>query len=125
MKIKLNITEDIIKLIPFFNLQENDNKICIDKSHMYLLGEHLMDDLGLILGKDKLADKASREDPDGKVFPQEIEEYMLGVHRYIVENLHLIESLIHQYVIMGGIKPGVYECNAKDMIWYRLKDKDE
>ena len=125
MKFKLTITEDIIKLIPFFYLQENDGKMYIDKSHMYLLGEHLLDDLGIILGKDDLADKASREDPDGKIFPQEIEEYMLSVHKYIVDNLHLIESLIHQYVIMGGISPGTYECNAKDMIWYRTPKKDE
>lgn len=119
MKYKLNITDDIIKLIPFFNLQNDENEIRIDKHHLYLLGEHLLDDLGIILGKDELADKTSREDPDGKIFPKDVEDYMLSVHQYIVDNLHLIETLIHQYIIMGGIKPGIYECNAKDMIWYR------
>lgn len=118
MKFKLEITEDVLKLIPFFFLQETKDGIEVKKNHMYMLGDHLLDDLALILGYDEYADKASRTDFNGKIFPKEIEEKMLKTHQYIVDNLTHIESLIHQYVVMGGIKEGIYECNAKDNIWF-------
>ena len=93
---RITLTKEHLKLIPFFYEQEEgDNKIVFDKTHLYNLGSHLLEDLAMILGYNDSAIKGTEEDPDGKAFPDEIEAHMLEVHNYIVNNFFYIESLIH------------------------------
>lgn len=105
-------------MIPFFFLQENDdNTVSVDKRHMFNIGAHLLDDMAMVLG---LVDKAidgTENDPDGRAYPDDVEEYMLGIHKYIVNNLYYIETLIHQMSPIGGLTPGEYECETKSIIW--------
>ena len=134
MIIKLNLTEDHIKLIPLLFIKDESvrevsmvepenapiHACCrIDKDHMYCLGSHLLEDISMALG---LRDKAiadTKESADGLAFPDDVEEYMLGIHKYLVDNLYNLETLIHQFVIKGGIKPGVYKAQDNDLIWSR------
>jgi hypothetical protein len=137
MILKLNLTEDHLKLIPLFfikdekvnelpDLYNKDNEkpivrdCCrIDKDHMYCLGSHLLEDISIALGLRDKAIEATKESADGLAFPDDVEKYMLDVHNYIVDNLYNIETLIHQFVIKGGITPGVYKTKDCEMIWER------
>lgn len=71
---RITLTKEHLKLIPFFYEQEEgDNKIVFDKTHLYNLGSHLLEDLAMILGYNDSVIKGTEEDPDGKAFPDEIE----------------------------------------------------
>lgn len=115
----LNITEDILKLIPLFFIQndDNDENIFIDKKHLLNIGSHLLEDIAFAIGKIDECIPTSIDDSDGRAFPKELEDYMLGLYQYIVDNFYEIETLIHQYVVKGGIAVGIYKCKDKDFIW--------
>lgn len=118
MTIKLTLTDEHIKLIPFFFIQnEGDDRLVIDKRHLLSLGAHLLDDMAAILGYTEKAIEHTEDDPDGRAYPDDIEEHLLSIHKYITENLFYIESLIHQMCICGGISEGTYVCKAKELIW--------
>lgn len=117
----IKLTKEHLKLIPFFfEQEEGDNKIVYDKTHLYSLGNHLEEDLADILGYHDSYIKGTEEDPDGKAFPDDIEKHMLEVHNYIVDNFYYIESLIHFYVIRGGLTEGEYKCKENDLIWEKV-----
>lgn len=118
MIIKINITEDILKLIPIIFLQEEgDNKIVIDKTHMFSIGFSLMEDMAMALGIYDRAIKGTEEDPEGKAFSEEDTNYMLELHKYIVDNLYYIETIIHQFVTKGGISVGMYKAKDNELIF--------
>ena len=120
MIINVKITEDILKLIPIIFLQEEgDNKIVIDKTHMFSIGFSLMEDMAMALGIYDRAIKGTEDDPEGKAFSEEDTEYMLKLHQYIVDNLYYIETLIHQFVTKGGLEVGTYRCKDNEVIWTR------
>ena len=80
----------------------------------------LLDDVSLVLG---LRDKAipnTQYSADGIAFPTDLEEYMFDVYNYVCNNIYAIETLIHQFVVNGGLTEGVYECDSQDMIWSKL-----
>ncbi len=122
MIIRLNLTEEHLKLIPVFFIQENDDEksISVDKEHMYCIGSHLVEDLAMALGYGDKFISGTEEDADGKAFPDDIEAHLLEVHQYIVDNLYYIETLIHQFVTKGGITPGTYKARDNDLIWERV-----
>lgn len=118
---KITLTKEHLKLIPFFYEQEEgDNKIVYDKTHLYNLGSHLEEDLADILGYQDTYIKGTEEDIDGKAFPDDIENHMLEVHNYIVDNFYYIESLIHFYATKGGLTEGTYKCRDNDLIWDKI-----
>lgn len=123
MVIKLTLTENHLKLIPFFFMHNvDDNVVGISKDHVFFLGSHLLDDMAMILG---LMDKAiphSEYSPEGRAFEDETEKYMLELHKYIIDNLHLIELLIHQFVCKGGLTAGTYRCLDSDYIWEKVEE---
>ena len=50
MIIRINVTEDLLSVIPIIFLQEEgDDKIVIDKNHAYSVGMHLLEDLAMAL----------------------------------------------------------------------------
>lgn len=121
MKIQLHLTEDHLKLIPFFGIQEfNDYNIGVSKEPLFFLGSHLLEDMAMILGKMDKAIPNTQNDPEGRAFEEETEKYMLDIHQYLVDNLFYIESLIHQFAIKGGITAGTYECIDSDFIWSKI-----
>lgn len=120
MRITLNLTKDHLKLIPFILIKDDKDEVLeIDKEVMLSLQSTLLEDVSLILG---LRDKAipnTEFDANGRAFPNEIEEYMFNIYNYVKDNLYYIETLIHQFVINGGITEGVYECDDKELLWFK------
>lgn len=118
---RIEVTEDLLKVIPIIFLQEKngfDNKtITIDSSHMYSIGFGLMEDLAMALGIYDRAIKGTEDDPEGKAFNEEDTNRILSLHKYIVDNLYYIETLIHQYVVKGGLEVGVYKTKDNEMIF--------
>lgn len=118
MIIKLTFTEDHLKLIPFFYSQEIDDDIVgIDKNIMFNLGNHLLEDMATILGLSHKAIKNTKYDAEGCAFDEETEQYLMSIFNFFKENLYYIETLIHQYVIDGGITVGTYEALGNELIW--------
>ena len=120
---RIEVTEDLLKVIPIIFLQEKtgfDNKtVTIDTSHIFSIGFGLMEDMAMALGIYDRAIKGTEDDPEGKAFSEEDTEYMLSLHKYVVDNIYYIESLIHQYVVKGGLEVGVYKCKDNELIWTR------
>ena len=119
---KIEVTEDLLKVIPIIFLQEKvgfDNKtVYIDSSNIFSAGGmHLMEDMAMALGIYDRAIKGTEDDPEGKAFSEEDTEYMLSLHKYIVDNIYYIEALIHQYVVKGGLEVGTYACKDNEMIF--------
>lgn len=115
---RIEVTEDMLKLIPIIYLQvKGDNELVIDRKHIFEVGSHLLEDMAMALGIIDRAIKGTEEDPEGRAFNNEDTEYMLGLHKYIVDNLYYIESLIHQYVVKGGLEIGTYKAKDNELIW--------
>jgi hypothetical protein len=115
---KIKLTEEHIKLIPFFYLQEvGDDEIVVNKKHLYELGSHLMEDLAIILGKNDTAIAGTENNANGRAYPEEVEKELTEIHKYITDNLFDIETIIHQFAIKGGITPGTYKAKDNELIW--------
>lgn len=121
---KIEITEDLLKVIPIIYLQEKtgfENKtVTIDTSHIFSIGFGLIEDMAMALGIYDKAIKGTEEDPEGRAFSKEDTEYMLSLHKYIVDNIYYIESLIHQFVVKGGLEVGIYAAKDNELIWKKL-----
>ena len=87
MTIKITLTDDHLKLIPMFFVQEfNDDEVGITRKQMFNIGSHLLEDMAIILN---LMDKAipnTEDDPNGRAFEDEAESYMLELYNYLNEN---------------------------------------
>lgn len=106
-----------MKLIPLFLVDtEGDDKVFVDRSHLYT-GSHLLEDMSMALGIFDKAITGTESDPEGRAFPEEETEMMLKLHSYITENLFYIETLIHQFVVKGGLKVGTYKAKDNELIW--------
>ena len=122
MIVHLHLTEDHLKLVRFFNIEDKDDDIlAINKKVMLTIQTHLLDDVAMILGLKDKAIKGTEEDPDGAAYPDEEEKYMLDTYKYVSDNIYYIESLLHQNVLTG-IQPGHYKCNDAQMVWTRIEE---
>ena len=117
---RLTLTEDHLKLINLIRFEDDykNNKVSIDKINPYILSGK-REDIAFALGLSHLAIPNTEHNENGAAFPDETEEYMLGVHHYILDNIYDIEVLIHQMVLKGGITPGTYKCIDTEEIWER------
>ena len=114
---KIEVTDDLLKLIPTFYIQhEKDNLVFVDKEWLFG-GTHLMEDMAMALGIYDRAIKGTEDDIEGKAFSEEDTEYMLNLHKYIKDNLYYIETLIHQFATKGGLTKGTYSCKDNELIW--------
>lgn len=115
---KITLNEEHLKLIPFIFIQEDgDYNVLIDNKHMFCLGSQLFQDMSIILGlRDKMIPK-TENDADGMAFDEETEKHMLELYSYLKEHMYDIETLIHQFVVKGGISVGTYICQDNEMIW--------
>lgn len=121
MILHLHLTEDHLKLVRFLKLNDEseDNVIKIDRKVMLTIQSHLLDDVAMILGLRDKAISRTTEDADGAAYPDDVEEYMLSTYNYVSDNLHLIESLLHQRVF-EGIQPGHYKAIDYEMVWQKV-----
>lgn len=117
---RITLSSDHLKLIPFLFIQEDgDYNIMIDKEQIFCLGSQLFEDMSMILGlRDKMIPN-TQNDADGMAFDDETESYMKGLYDYLVDNLYDIETLIHQFVVKGGLSVGTYVCKDNEMLWER------
>ena len=123
MVVKLNLTKDHLKLIPFFFVQEFENEtVGVDTNIMLNMGSHLLEDMAIILGLESKALKNTQNDAEGRAFDDETEKYMLSLFEYIQENFYYIETLIHQFVVKGGLSEGTYKALDNELIWEKIID---
>ena len=122
MIIRIEITDDLLKLIPIIYIQKNIewdyNETIIRTDRIFNgAGFHLLEDMAMALNIYDRRIKGTEDDPEGYAFNEEDTEYMLKLHRYVVDNIFYIESLIHQYVTKGGLQVGVYKCKDNELIF--------
>ena len=121
MIIRINVTEDLLKVIPIIFIQEkigfDDKTVFVNSSHVFSIGMHLMEDMAMALGIYDRAIKGTEDDPEGKAFSDEDTKYMLSLHKYVVDNLYELETLIHQYIVKGGLEVGVYKAKDNELLW--------
>ena len=122
---RIEVTEDLLKVIPIIFIQQKIGKtsdektIYVDTTHVFSVGMHLLEDMAMALGIYDRAIKGTEDDPEGKAFNEEDTNYMLSLHKYVVDNLYYIETLIHQFVVKGGLEVGEYYCKDNELIWSR------
>lgn len=115
---RITLTEEHLKLIPFIFIQEDgDYNVLIDNEQMFCLGSQLFEDMSLILGLRDKAIPKTENDAEGMAFDDETEKYMLDIYKYMVSHMHDIETLIHQFVVKGGLSVGTYICNDNELLW--------
>ena len=113
---RIELTKDHVKLLHFLYWQiDGDNKIFVDRTHLFNLGSHLLEDMAMILGMEGTVIKGTEEDPEGRAFPDDVEEYLLGLHKYIADNLYYILSLMSSFP--GSLEAGSYKCKDNELIW--------
>ena len=117
MILNLCLTEDDLKLVRFFNIEDNDdNYLKINKNVMLTIQSHILDDVAMVLGLRDKAIKGTSDDALGSAYPDNVEKYMLDTYNYVKKNIFLIETLLHQ-MVMEGVKPGHYKCKDNELIW--------
>ena len=123
MIIRIDVTDDLLSVIPIIFLQvkhegfDGEKKVYIDTSHVFNVGMHLLEDMAMALNIYDRAIKGTEDDPEGKAFNEEDTERMLSLHKYVVDNLYYIETLIHQFATKGGLTKGVYKCKDNEVLW--------
>ena len=127
--LKITLTDDLLKLISNIRFQEvplppqpNDTRETItygiDYGSLYG-GSFVFEDISYILGRYDEHIPGTEENPLGVEFPEELENYMWGLHTYILDNIDCIEELVHQFCNKGGLTPGTYVSKSNEHIWKR------
>lgn len=117
--VKLELTEDMLKLISNIRFKEKDEEegtLEIDINNLYG-GSFLYEDVSMILGRYDEHIEGTEDGYDGPRFPKEFEAYMDELHGKIVDNIEAIESIVHMYGCRGGVKPGLYVGHDYDCIF--------
>lgn len=119
MIIRIDVTDDLLNIIPIIFVQsKGDDEIVIDRKQVFCAGGmHLLEDMAMALNIYDRAIKGTEDDPEGKAFNEEDTERMLSLHKYVVDNLYYIETLIHQFATKGGLTKGVYKCKDNELIF--------
>lgn len=122
----VELTKDMLKLVSRFNFSQFPSKSewegkervtwGLDLTSLYG-GSFFLEDVSYILGVYDQHIEGTEEDPMGVRFPQEMEDYMWEIHGYILEHLQDIEEIVHQFVNLGGVKPGKYKAQSNERIW--------
>ena len=124
MIVRIEVTEDLLKVLPIIYLQKDIewdyNTVFVRTDHIFSAGGmHLLEDMAMALNIYDRKIEGTEDDPDGVAFSNEDTEYMLSLHKYVVDNIFYIESLIHQFVTKGGLQVGVYKAKDNELIWTR------
>lgn len=115
-KIKITLNEDHIKLLKEFKITSiNDTYVGFDTFNPYG-GSYIMENIAMILGNWDKAIEGTEKDYDGRKFGLELEQEMLKLHVYIIDNFEYILSIMVQY-LSEGVKPGTYTAKNNQLIW--------
>lgn len=126
---KITLTEDHLALIENIKFEtfefENDSPhgdygwgIC---EYNLFGGTYVLQDIALILGQYDKFIPGTEDDPLGRQYPKELEDYWWDLYRYIWENMEYIISLVFYYVMRGGLTPGTYKCKDNEKIWTKIE----
>lgn len=115
---KLTLTEDHIALIQNIKFEAFDFGDNLKDKHygwgidQYSLfgGTYAMEDIALILGKFDQYIKGTEDNPMGREYPKELEDYWWGLYDYIYSNMEYVISLVFWSIRNGGLEPGTYVC---------------
>lgn len=110
------MTEDHLKLVKFFEINDEGSSVMIPKDGMLTMKNSILDDTALILGYRDKAISGTTEDAEGAAYPDDVEKYLLDTYNYVKDNLYYIETLIHQRVT-EGVQPGEYKAKSYNLIW--------
>lgn len=132
---KLTLTSDhlaIIRNIKFEKFDFNeDEKIKhhyawgIDEYNLFGGSSYIMESIAVILGKYDTYIKGTEENPMGREFPKELEDYWWSLYQYIWDNMEYVISLVLYMTTEGGIVPGIYEKDEDDVKWKLVKKIEE
>lgn len=126
MKIKVELNEDLIKLVKSFEFTRLNNSHYGIDSYSLFGGTYLYEQMAYILGYNDKVIPETLELPTGPRYQQEYEDKMIEYDEYLLKNLVFIEEILHQYIDKGGVKPGVYSCLDNVRIWeYEPFKEDE
>lgn len=116
MKIRIELTEDILKVIQCIEPKLfDDNKVGVNTKDLFS-GGYVIEHIARIIGRfDEKIDKTIY-DSSGYLFPKETEDYLWDIYNYISQNIYWIELLIHSH-ITEGLKPGLYTCIDREKVW--------
>lgn len=126
--LKINLTEDLIKLISNIRFKDVDDTIDSEKYPLTMEidcfclygGSYLLEDIATILGRRDEHIDGTEEDAMGMRFPRETEDYFFTLHDYIMRNLYHIEQIVHQFSCKGGLTVGTYTSLPNQEIWEKL-----
>ncbi len=115
-KLKIKLEENHLLLIKNFKFKiVDDSKVFLDSYSPYG-GDYLIEDLALFFGKLGEFLPGTENSYGGKHYGYDVEESMLVYHRYIVDNISHIISLMVEFV-ETGLKPGTYSCIDYKLDW--------
>ena len=114
---RITLTKEHIALLKLIKFVDYDklNTLSVNKEDPYILGGRL-EDIAIALGYENSIIPGSEDDAEGAAFPDDIEGHLVSLHKYIVNNIRDIETIIHQF-IDSGVKPGTYKCIDTEEIW--------
>lgn len=114
---RITLTKEHISLLKLIKFEDDEkfNTLSVNKEDPYILGGRL-EDIAITLGYENSIMPGTEDDAEGAAFPDDIEEHLVGVHKYIVNNIRDIETIIHQFIDCG-ISPGTYKCIDTEEIW--------
>lgn len=124
MIIKLEINEDIIKLIKNLKFERISDKHWAIDSYNLWGGTYIWEDMAHILGYEKYVIPHTVENPMGARYEEEYQQKMEKYDGFIIENMVFLEEIIHQFIDKGGVRPGIYTAVDYNRIW-EYKDFDD
>jgi hypothetical protein len=120
MIIKLEITEEVLKVISSLYVQEGDYDDVFISGNWLLGGNHMMEDMARVLGEEDSFIKGTENDPEGRSYPQEKEDHWKDVYSFVSRNLFYIMTLVLQYATKGGLTVGEYKAKNNELIWEKI-----
>ena len=113
---KIELKEDHIKLIENFKFKHlNDYVFGVDTINPYG-GDFLFEDLAIILGVWDKHVKGTEYDIDGRKYGSKLENEMISIHSYVMDNIDLIIDILFNQ-INTGLKSGIYTYNRTTNKW--------
>lgn len=120
---KLILNEDHIKMLQYIAIEDiDDDYVGVLKEAPFYSKTTVLEDMSMYLGIRDNSIEGTENDAEGRAFSEKDTDYMLGIYDYLVENIHDIETLIHQFVGKGGITPGTYISSNYSDIWKKESD---
>ena len=120
---KLILNEDHIKLLQYIAIEDIDDEyVGVRKEAPFYSKTTVLEDVSMYLGIRENSIEGTENDAEGRAFSEKDTDYMLDIYDYLTENIHDIETLIHQFVGKGGITPGTYVSSDYSDIWEKESD---